>query len=455
MAPSDIDRAQWRLHRMLLRRIAGTALLIAAGVAAAVHFIGLLGMQDMALELAAKRTAQFAAEAGDVLAAPSTETQPGEVQARLDRFVRGRMPPREGRIVAATLYDPNGRTNASIAQPDYAQRAEVVAFLSGQRPVAAGVDQPGGSDMPTGRAVKLSGIRYYLVQAPLRAADGRPLGQLLAVFAPSERYLADLQRDLWKAVATAIAIVLVTAAILYPVILRLMRRVTALSASLLDANLEMLSVLGSAIAKRDADTDAHNYRVTIYSVRLAEAAGLDVKTMQTLIKGAFLHDVGKIGIPDHILLKPGKLDEAEYAQMKQHVAHGLDIVRRAAWLADAEAVVGGHHEKFDGGGYDGKLKTDAIPIVARIFAIADVFDALTSHRPYKDALSFEASMEIVERDRGTHFDPLLLDAFAGIARPLHEALTRHDDDYAHQELQRIVTRYFRQDIETLLARDLA
>jgi HD-GYP domain-containing protein (c-di-GMP phosphodiesterase class II) len=234
-----------------------------------------------------------------------------------------------------------------------------------------------------------------------------------------------------------------------------MRRVTALSASLLDANLEMLSVLGSAIAKRDADTDAHNYRVTIYSVRLAEAAGLDVKTIQTLIKGAFLHDVGKIGIPDHILLKPGKLDEAEYAQMKQHVAHGLDIVRRAAWLADAEAVVGGHHEKFDGGGYDGKLKTDAIPIVARIFAIADVFDALTSHRPYKDALSFEASMEIVERDRGTHFDPQLLDAFAGIARPLHEALTRHDDDYAHQELQRIVTRYFRQDIETLLARDLA
>jgi HD-GYP domain-containing protein (c-di-GMP phosphodiesterase class II) len=293
------------------------------------------------------------------------------------------------------------------------------------------------------------------VQAPMRAADGRPLGQLLAVFAPSERYLAELQRGLWQAVAIAIAIVLVTAAILYPVILRLMRRVTALSASLLDANLEMLSVLGSAIAKRDADTDAHNYRVTIYSVRLAEAAGLDVKTIQTLIKGAFLHDVGKIGIPDHILLKPGKLDEAEYAQMKQHVAHGLDIVRRAAWLADAEAVVGGHHEKFDGGGYDGKLKTDAIPIVARIFAIADVFDALTSHRPYKDALSFEASMEIVERDRGTHFDPLLLDAFAGIARPLHEALTRHDDDYAHQELQRIVTRYFRQDIETLLARDLA
>lgn len=95
--------------------------------------------------------------------------------------------------------------------------------------------------------------------------------------------------------------------------------------------------------------------------------------MQALIKGAFLHDVGKTGIPDYILLKPGKLDADEYAQTKQFVAHGLDIVRCAAWLADAEAVVGGHHEKFDGGGYDNHSKANSIPVVARIFAIADVF----------------------------------------------------------------------------------
>lgn len=119
-----------------------------------------------------------------------------------------------------------------------------------------------------------------------------------------------------------IAVVLGTAALLYPVIVRLMRRVTGLSTDLLEANLEMLSTLGSAIAKRDADTDAHNYRVTIYSVRLAQAAGLDAPRIQALIKGAFLHDVGKIGIPDHILLKPGKLDDREYAEMKKHVAHG-------------------------------------------------------------------------------------------------------------------------------------
>jgi len=441
---SDIDRVHWRLHRMLLRRVAGAGLLIAALLATATYFAGLRDMHNVAVTLAASRAAQFAAEAGDVLA-----THPGEVQARLDQFAKGRLPPREGTIVAATIYDVAGRPAASIAQPDNARRAEVLSFLSGQRPQASGAGEAAG------HAVGVSGVRHYFVQAPLRAADGRPLGQVLALFEPSEPYRAGLQRRLWLTVAAAVAIVIVTAATLYPVILRLMRRVTTLSGKLLDANLEMLNVLGSAIAKRDADTDAHNYRVTIYSVRLAEAVGLDTRTIQTLIKGAFLHDVGKIGIPDHILLKPGKLDQDEYAQMKLHVSHGLDIVRRSAWLADAEAVVGGHHEKFDGGGYDGKLQADAIPVVARIFAVADVFDALTSRRPYKEALSFEATMEILEQDRGTHFDPQLLDRFAAIARPLHQSLADVDGDYPQQEVQRIVTRYFRENVETLLAGDLS
>jgi HD-GYP domain-containing protein (c-di-GMP phosphodiesterase class II) len=440
---SKVERAHWRLHRMLLRRIAVAGVLIAAILASVTYYAGLRDMHHAAVTLAANRAAQFVAVASDVLA-----TRPGEVQARLDQFVKGRLPPREGRIVAATIYDAAGRPVARVAQPDSAQHAEVLAFLSAQQP------QAGVAREASGEAVSVSGVRHYFVQAPLRAADGQLLGQVLALFEPSETYLAGLQRRLWFTVVATIAIVFITAALLYPVILRLMRKVTSLSASLLDANLEILSVLGSAIAKRDADTDAHNYRVTVYSVRLGEAIGLDTRTMQTLIKGAFLHDVGKIGIPDHILHKPSKLDQDEYTKMKLHVSYGLDIVRRASWLADAEAVVGGHHEKFDGGGYDGKLKTEAIPIVARIFAIADVFDALTSRRPYKEALSFEATMEILEKDRGTHFDPELLDRFAAIARPLHQALAGDEGDYPQQEVQRILTRYFREDVETLLASDL-
>ena len=230
----------------------------------------------------------------------------------------------------------------------------------------------------------------------------------------------------------------------------LLRRVVRLSEELLDANLEMLSVVGSAIAKRDADTDAHNYRVTIYSVRLAEAVGVGSKAMQSLIKGAFLHDVGKIGIPDHILLKPGNLDDSEFAEMQKHVAHGLDIVRRAAWLADAEEVVGCHHEKFDGGGYGSGLHAEDIPLNARIFAIADAFDALTSRRPYKEPLAFAAAMDILEKGRGTHFDPRLLDVFAAIARPLHDGFANRDDDHPREVLRGIVIRYFKQDMDALL-----
>ena len=427
---------------MLLRRIGGASALIAMAIAALVFFFEQARMRDVAVDLATQRATEFTAVAADALAA--TPVEPSRVQETLDRFVTGRLPPREGGIVAATIYDPNGDMVARFASADYAHRDSAVALLDGQHPA------PGGGARSAGRAVDLADRRHVLVQLPMHDARGRGLGQLWAVFAPSAIYLGELEHRIWRAVGAAIAVVLLTAAVLYPVIVRLMRRVTMLSASLLDANLEMLGVLGSAIAKRDADTDAHNYRVTVYSVRLAEAARLDTHTIQALIKGAFLHDVGKIGTPDHILLKPGKLTAEEYAVMREHVAHGRDIVRRAAWLSDAEAVVGYHHEKYDGSGYDERLTADGIPVAARVFAIADVFDALTSRRPYKDALPFDAAMEILERGRGTHFDPKLLDAFAAIARALHDTLANRDDDLPRQEVRRIAARYFKQDLEALL-----
>ncbi len=120
----------------------------------------------------------------------------------------------------------------------------------------------------------------------------------------------------------AIAIVISVAALLYPVILHLMRRLADYSTHLLDANMETLSVLGSAIAKRDSDTDAHNFRVSLYSARIGEAMGLPNSAMRELIKGSFLHDVGKIGISDNILLKPGKFDRNEFSIMQTHVEKG-------------------------------------------------------------------------------------------------------------------------------------
>jgi HD-GYP domain-containing protein (c-di-GMP phosphodiesterase class II) len=241
---------------------------------------------------------------------------------------------------------------------------------------------------------------------------------------------------------------LVTAA-LYPIIRRLLDQLGGLTVHLLDANLETIQLLGNAIAKRDSDTDAHNYRVTIYAVRLAEAAGAEAAAIRRLIKGAFLHDVGKIGVRDKILLKEGRLTAEEFVEMKKHVQHGLDIVSACHWLKDASEVVGYHHEKYDGSGYDGGLRGGDIPMNARLFAIADVFDALTSERPYKKPLSYDETMKILLQGAGVHFDPALLEVFRRIAPGLHRAFTEGGID-PRRELQEIIHRYFKSDLAAIM-----
>ena len=177
-------------------------------------------------------------------------------------------------------------------------------------------------------------------------------------------------------------------------------------------------LVAAASSPRDSETDAHNFRVTIYSVYLAEAIGLDSKEIRGLIKGAFLHDVGKISVPDTILHKPGRLSEAERIIMQNHVRYGLEIVGNGAWLADAACIVGCHHEKFDGSGYPNRLAGKAIPLTARIFAVVDVFDALTSARPYKKAFALGESLEILRQGAGNHFDPELIAIFEPLAPAL-------------------------------------
>ena len=135
--------------------------------------------------------------------------------------------------------------------------------------------------------------------------------------------------------------------------------------------------------------------------------------------------------------------------MQNHINHGLDIVHRSRWLADAEDVVGSHHEKYDGSGYPKHLSGEEIPMLARIFTIADVFDALTSRRPYKEPLSFEATMRILNTGRGQHFDPSLVDDFSTIARELYERYSGRDDDELRAEVRAIVKRYFIGGLDTL------
>lgn len=208
------------------------------------------------------------------------------------------------------------------------------------------------------------------------------------------------------------------------------------------ANIELLEVLGSAIAKRDSDTNTHNYRVTIISIRLAERLGLGTDGIKTLIKGSFLHDVGKIGISDNILIKPGKLTAEEYEIMKGHVRHGVDIIQSYNWLRDAVDVVLNHHEKYDGSGYPAGKRGEDIPINARIFAIADVFDALTSNRPYRRPLSYEETMEILEPDRGVHFDPEIFDIFKRVSKEIYAEVAVAEEKVIKNDLNNRISKYF-------------
>jgi len=152
--------------------------------------------------------------------------------------------------------------------------------------------------------------------------------------------------------------------------------------------------------------------------------------------------VGKIGIRDSILLKPSRLTTEELKEMNEHVRHGMDIVSGSVWLRDATQVVGSHHEKFDGSGYLEKRGNNEIPKVARIFAVADVFDALSSKRPYKDAMGYEETMRNLIGSKGSHFDPDILDVFIKIAPILYETYANRDDDKPRDDLKQINDRYF-------------
>jgi HD-GYP domain-containing protein (c-di-GMP phosphodiesterase class II) len=370
----------------------------------------------------------------------------GALQDSLDAFMagNGEQVLEQGRFVYARVHDADGLELAQLEDTNF------ISLENIRQAVDAADFQPLESDDHFVLRTRLGGRPYVALQISLTDKHGEIRAWLDGIFALSATEQARLQANIWRTVLHVFTGILITGLILYPVVSQLLGRLSGLTDRLLDANLETIQVLGGAIAKRDGDTDTHNYRVTVYSIRLAELVGLKDAQIQALIKGALLHDVGKLGIRDNVLLKPERLDEAEFEIMKTHVQHGLDITGRADWLAEAQDVVGGHHEKYDGSGYPGGLSRDAIPLNARIFAIADVFDALTSWRPYKEPISFDDTMEILEKGRGEHFDPRLLDLFTGIAREVYDRFGGLKNDDARGELGCIIQRYFRRDTAALM-----
>lgn len=264
--------------------------------------------------------------------------------------------------------------------------------------------------------------KYYVdVVMPLEINNG--INTTVHILYEVTSYIQSVYQELYKNIIAVVLIGILILFAVYPTVLRLQKGLLSKTKALSQTNIDILNLLGSAIAKRDSDTHSHNYRVTLYALTLGETLDLSSHELRALIKGAFLHDVGKIGISDTILLKPGKLTDDEFEIMKQHVDLGKDIINQSEQLKDAEDVVYCHHEKYDGSGYPQGLKANDIPLNARIFAIADVFDALTSKRPYKEAFSYDKAYKIMDETSGSHFDPKLLVLFFGIAPGLFDKLS--------------------------------
>lgn len=193
---------------------------------------------------------------------------------------------------------------------------------------------------------------------------------------------------------------------------------------------EALYVLGKASEYKDQETGAHIARVAHYSRLIARMVGLSDTDQETIFHASALHDVGKIGIPDSILLKPARLDDGEVVIMKTHTTNGHGMLKDAAssFLLTGAMIALTHHERFDGSGYPMRIAGEEIPLFGRIVCVADVFDALTTRRPYKNAWSIEDALQLLTDQRGGQFDPTLVDAFVYNEHRVRQIFDEHSED---------------------------
>lgn len=425
IAAAQRDRATFRYFRKRLAlRLIAAVILCTLGAGVGAFFIETERLDETLVDQAAQEAQLFRS---------SLVADHGEQDDALAAFLKRRDGKETNHYVLAELYGPDHQPMGEAVLPDGEWVESHLNRSAHQFPA------PGDYWY---RKVLVEDQAFLQVVVPITGPDQSIEGWYEGVYRLSADTVAAVTADVARITGLAMAAVVVTALILYPIMAHQQRLVVAKAQESVRANMETLKVLGSAIAKRDSDTHNHNFRVTVYAVRTAEAMGLPAATVRSLAKGAFLHDIGKIAIPDQILLKPGRLTEGEFTVMRQHVEHGLDIIRSSSWLADGDAVVAAHHEKVDGSGYPRAMKGAAIPIIARIFAVADVFDALTSARPYKDPMPLDQAIEILRKGAGYHFDGAVLDAFLTVLPDLYPLIGGREDGTPERELDSLMERYF-------------
>jgi len=426
MADSETALAtSWFIHRRILVRLLLGWLFLSATIAGAVSWLEVNRIQQFVHELALRESAAFSGESAHNL-------------ERLDSAARQHLTEMAQQLVnqhflVVELYDRNKQLQLETVREGREGAEHDIDRYRHRFPKA-------GASSHEFHLVR--GELLLVILVPLKGAQDSLTGYFEGIYQVDRPTLNSIRDNLLRTLLFVTLGITFTTLLMYPIVLTLNRGLIKLSSDLLKGNLELMNVLGCAIAERDSDTNSHNYRVTFYALRLGEAIGLSRKNIHDLIAGAFLHDVGKIGIRDPILLKPGNLTPEEFEIMKTHVSLGVDILSKSSWLAGARDVVEFHHERYDGGGYPQGFRGDAIPLNARVFAIADVFDALTSKRPYKDAWPVRDAIANLERDSGSHFDPRLVRIFATIAPDLYQEMSCIEEHRMEAMLQRRIAHYF-------------
>ena len=412
------------IHRTILRRLFLSWLLISTLIGGAVFYYGIEQIDDRLVAMATAESGKLSESKLSLINSPNHGQ--GLLHTVLGDFAREH-------FVVIQFYNRDRQRIGEDVNPSF---PDIEDYLK-QNPHGFPFD-----NVPHYQKFVFHDQTVLQAMVPIKDRRGALVGYFEGVFAIDEATLGDLRSEVLVSLATTLIAVLITTLVLYPVILSLNRNVLSQARNLLLGNIELMEVLGSAVAMRDSDTNIHTNRVSIYAVRLAEACGLGGEAIRHLIAGAFLHDVGKIGISDAILLKPGPLEEAELNVMRTHVTLGVDIIKKSGWLGSARDVVEFHHERYDGTGYPKGLRGEEIPINARIFAIVDVFDALTSQRPYKAPMPFGEAMALIMNDAGRHFDPTLLAKFSAIIYPLYCDLNRASDADVERQLRSLIEHYF-------------
>ena len=334
---------------------------------------------------------------------------------------------------------------AALAGRSYAVRTNIVgdarygalAMSSASRTPRPSASPAAGEHGHTAASGTWAPARFNTIETWVPVRDGDRLIGAAVVW----RDLAAIDRAL-RQMQMSTSTIIACAALLLWLVLRgvyvrsshqIMSQSRALGAALAETERTYdttLQALSNALDVRDSETEGHSRRVVEYMELIIGQLPVAPGHLATLRRGALLHDIGKIGVPDNVLRKPAALSDAEWVVMKRHPEHGARIISQIPFLEDVSRIVRHHHERWDGKGYPDGLAGEAIPFGARIFAVADSFDAMTSDRPYRRALSVEDARAEVDRCRGTQFDPAVVDAFGRVAVERLDAIV-DDAPHAH------------------------